>query len=139
MRFIIVATLGLLISGCASSGNSGKFDYKTPEVAAKPKFGYLKIHTYSHLKEQLAYSTESDEPETMVFAPYRIYGKDGALVKKVRSTEIAPATVKLPEGEYVIVAEMSKEKVRSFTVDLEPGIVLEVDATMLKNSFSQAE
>lgn len=139
MRFILALTLMLFISGCASFQNSGKSAYKTPEITVKPEFGYLKIYTYSYPKDQLSFSPESQEPERMVYAPYRIYGSDGTLVKEVQSTEITPLRVKLPAGEYVIVAKMSKDKVSSFAVNIQPGQVMEVDAAMLQNAFSKSD
>lgn len=139
VRFVLPLVLMLSFAGCALSANSGKLAPKASETTIKPEFGYLKIYTYTHPKEQLSFSPESQEPERMVYAPYKIYGSDGSLVKEVQSSEISPARVKLPEGNYVIVAKMSKDKVSSFTVNILPGQVMEVDASMLENALSKAD
>ena len=139
MRFVLSLVLMLSFVGCALSANSGNLDYKTPETTITPEFGYLKIFTYSYPKERLSFSPESQEPERMVYAPYKIYTSDGTLVKEILSSEITPAKVKLPAGEYVIVAKMSKDKVSSFTVNIKPGQIMEVDATMLENALSKSD
>ena len=139
MRSILFLTMVLFIMGCVSAGNSGQFAYKTPETIAEPEYGYLKIYTHSYAKEPLSFSSDGDELENIVYSPYKIYRKDGSLVKNVHSTEKTPAKVKLAKGEYVVLAKMSEEEVSSFTVNIEAGLVLEVDATMLENAFSNGE
>ena len=135
MRFILLLALMLFIPGCVSSENYAKFVYKTPETTVQPEYGYLKVYTHSN--PGVPYSPDGEEYP--VFTPYNIYAKDGQLVKQVRASEFAPAKVKLAKGEYVVVAEMSDEKVISYTVNIEPGMILEVDPAMLENVLSKAE
>lgn len=118
---------------------SAKSDYESPKTAIKPEFGYLKVHTYSYPKEPLSFSSESAEPEGIVYAPYSIFARDKTLIKQVSSTEAHPATIRLPRGEYVIVAKMSKDKVSSFAVNIEAGQLIEVDAIMLENAISKSD
>ena len=137
MRSILFLTLILFIAGCASSNNSRSFAFKTPEAAVKPEYGYLKIYTHSYSEEPRSFSSDGDESEPIIYTPYKIYGKDGSLVKQVYSTEQTPLTVKLAKGEYVIVAEMSEGEESSYKVTIEPGLVLEVDSAMLENAPSK--
>lgn len=139
MRSILFLTLMLFISACVSTGNSGQFAYKAPDATVEPEYGYLKIYTYSYYEEPRSFSSEGYEFEPIVYTPYKVYGKNGSLIKNVYSTEKTPAKVKLSKGEYVVVAKMSEEKVSSFIVNIEPGMVLEIDSTMLENTFSIAE
>lgn len=139
MRSILFLTLVLFISGWAFAGDSEQFAFKTPETTVKSEYGYLKIYTHSYYKEPLSFSSDGGDPQNIIYSPYKIYRKDGSLVKNVYSTEKTPLKVKLAKGEYVVVAKMSEEKVSSFAVNVEPGQVLEVDATMLGKTSSKGE
>lgn len=139
MRSILFLTLVLFISGWAFAGDSGQFTFKTPETAVKSEYGYLKIYTHSYFEEPLSFSSDGEDPENIIYTAYKIYRKDGSLVKNVYSTEKTPVKVKLAKGEYVVVAKMSGEKVSSFSVNIEPGQVLEVEEKMLGNASSKEE
>lgn len=139
MRSILFLTMVLFISGWAFAGDSGEFAYKSPETTVESEYGYLTIYTDSYYQEPLSFSSDGGDPQNITFTPYKIYRKDGSLVKNVYSAEKTPLKVKLAKGEYVVVAKMSEEKMSSFAVNIEPGQVLEVDAAMLGNTSSNEE
>jgi len=130
MRVTLLVLLVYLISGCAPSEFSRKFDYKTPETAINPGYGFLKVYTHSNPGLPIS----QDNEEYKIYTPYKIYMTDGRLVKEVRSSLEYPATVKLEMGKYVIVAEMSAGIISSYRVSIEPGLVMEVDLALLENS-----
>jgi hypothetical protein len=133
MRIILFVSLVYFISGCAPSEFSGKFDYKIPETALNPEYGFLKVYTHSNPGLPIS----QDNEEYKIYTPYKIYMAEGRLVKQVRSSLDYPGIVKLEKGEYVIVAEMSEGIISSYCVSIEPGLVMEVDLAMLENSSSK--
>lgn len=137
MRFILLAAIVLFISGCASSPDTGKFAYKSPEATVKPEYGYLKVYTHSYPGK--AFIVDLDSEEYPVYTAYKIYRIGGQLVKAVESSNFKPATVKLAKGEYVVVAEMREGEVSSYSVTVEAGQVVEIDSAMLPNALSKAE
>jgi hypothetical protein len=69
---------------------------------------------------------------TSIYKGYSIYKRNGDYVLDVRKTLGQPELVKLEEGEYVVIAELQKNIVHSFIVQIQPGKILEIDKFILE-------
>jgi hypothetical protein len=128
--YFSIASLLMLFIGCSTSNIGSKYEFKEPDSSINSDIGYLKIYT-SHYEETGYFS---EDPPYKLFKGYSVYIKDGDLVKNIDKSINQPNVVKLPKSEYVLVAELEKNIVNSFTVKIEKGKLLEINSGNLENS-----
>ncbi len=129
----IVLLSGIIsLFGCGSSNIGSQYKFIKPNASVKSGIGYLKIYTFKS-EEKSGYA---DDPVYEVYNGYTIYTRNGDYVRDVEKSYRAPELVKLKEGEYIIVAELYKNIIQSFRVEIEKGKILEIDKSMIENPIA---
>lgn len=122
----------LFVSGCGNSNIGRQFDFIYPNASVDSNIGYLKVFTFKYEEKD----SFSDDPVYNVYKGYSVYSKFGDFILDVRKAYGQPEIVKLPIGEYIVIAELFKNITHSFPITIERGRILEVDDTMIKYPLS---
>jgi hypothetical protein len=122
----------LLLTGCSSSKIGRQYDFIEPNASVKSDVGYLKIYTINYEQR----GQYADDPAYDVYKGYTIFKRNGDYVKDVEKSYRKPELVRLNEGEYIIVAELHKNIINSFTIEIEKGSVLEINKDMIDNPYA---
>jgi hypothetical protein len=129
LKVIMLSLAGFLFfSGCGISNIGRQYEFFEPNSAVAGNIGYLKIFTFNYVEK----NEFDDYPMTSIYKGYSIYKRNGDYVLDVRKTLGQPELVKLEEGEYVVIAELQKNIVHSFIVQIQPGKILEIDKFILE-------
>lgn len=129
---IVVISIAVYFSACSSAGIGRQYEFREPAGQVTSDLGYLVIAT-----DKMKAKEYSDDVEYEVFKGYSIYTPKGIHVMEIPKTSQSPLRVKLKEGKYIIVAEMYKNVVQSFSIKIEKGKILEVDKNMIENLFPE--
>jgi len=131
--FSILLLLGMFgLTSCATDSNVGQY-YKffEPNVKVKGENGFLKIHTFSYSEK----GEYVDDPQYNVFKGYTVYTSNGEYVMDVKKSYNNPKLVTLKAGKYIVIAELHKNIINSFTIEIEKGKILEVDENIVANPY----
>ncbi len=128
--FILVSII--FFTSCGGSNINEQNVFIEPNSKLESNLGYLKVYTYS-FEEKGDYQ---DDPVYEVYKGYSIYTVNGDHISDVEKSYEEPELVKLPAGEYIVVAEMNKNILNSFIAKVEKGKILEIDESMIKNSIA---
>lgn len=129
LQSFAIILLSLLITSCRSSDIGRKYDFIEPNSKINSDIGYLKIYTFSY-EEKGVYSYD---PDREVYKGYTIYTLAGDYLMDVEKAYEVPELIKLPAGEYIVVAEFQKNIINSFPIKIESGKILEIDKDMLED------
>jgi hypothetical protein len=135
MKLIISATVlfvFLIVSGCGNSKIGRQYDFIYPNTSVNSNFGYLKVFTVKYVEKD----SFSKDQDYYFHKGYSVYSKFGDLILDVNKAYGQPEIVKLPEGEYIVIAELFKHITNSFPVVIEKGRILEVDDSMIEYPLS---
>jgi hypothetical protein len=131
ISLIFVPFLFFFIS-CSASNIVHNYDYIKPNADINIKnIGFLKIYTCKYEEE----GNYSEDPPSVFYKGYSIYSINGDFIRDVEKTD-EPVLVRLEEGKYVIVAELHKNVVQSFLINIETGKLVEIDKSMVKNPIA---
>lgn len=117
----------LVLGACSQQGKLAHLEYREPEFTVDAQIGYLKVHTHRYVAKK-EFIDDSDE---YFYSPYAIYTVEGELVKQVGSSASTAKTVQLKAGEYVVVGKLAGDRVSSFKVTIQPGLITEIDPSVL--------
>lgn len=129
---VVVISIAVYFSACSSAGIGRQYEFREPAGRVTSDIGYLVVTT-----DKMKVKEYSDDVEYEVYKGYTIYTSKGIFILDVPTADQSPARIKLKEGEYIIVAEMHKNVVQSFTVKIERGKIVEVDKNMIENLFPE--
>lgn len=129
-KIFTLALFGLLLSDCGSTHIGRQYEFREPDVTIASDVGYLVVET-----DRIKAKDFSDDVEYDVFKGYSIYTPQGIYVIDVPKSNLSAVRVKLKAGDYIVVAEMHKNVIQSFTVKVEKGKMLEIDKSMIENLF----
>src|SRR3989339_770796 len=115
-----------VLTSCATDNIGQHYKFLEPNADVKSDIGFLKIYTLNY-KEKGDYA---DDPV------YNIYNPEGEYVMDVKKAYNKPELVKLKTGEYIVIAELHKNVLNSFTIEIEKGKILEINESMIKNPYA---
>ena len=120
---VILAIFLFSFISCSTSNYLHNYEYMKPNANVNNCIGYLKIFTVKYEGK----GDYAEDPLTEFYKGYSIYSKNGDFIKDVKKSDETPVLVRLEEGEYVVVAELHKNVVQSFLINVEKGKLLEID------------
>ena len=128
---LIILCLFVLTS-CATDNIGQHYKFLEPNADVKSDIGFLKIYTLNY-KEK---GDCADDPVYNIYKGYTIYTPEGEYVMDVKKAYNKPELVKLKTGEYIVIAELHKNVLNSFTIEIEKGKILEINESMIKNPYA---
>jgi len=128
IAFLLLVTL----ASCTTPDIGRMHEFIEPNSKVNVDEGFLKVYTYN-IKEK---GNAWDDPVYDVFKGYTIYSKNGEFIMDVNKSYDNPELIKLQVGEYIIIAELHKNIINSFVVNIERGKILEIDNSMIENPFA---
>jgi hypothetical protein len=122
----------LALTSCATNNSVGQhYKFFEPNLKVTSDNGFLKVYTFSY-EEKGEYV---DDPIYNVYKGYTVYTSKGKYVMDVKKSYNEPELVTLKEGKYIIIAELHKNIINSFAIEIEKGKILEVDENIVANPY----
>jgi hypothetical protein len=122
----------ILLTGCSSTNIGNHYRFISPNASVDSNLGYLKVFTYKYDEQ----GTYASDPVNQFYKGYAIYTKKGDLVKNVQKSYRQPKLIKLPEGDYIVIAELRKNIIQSFEISIEKEKMLEIDKSMITDPLT---
>jgi hypothetical protein len=123
----------LTLVSCSNTNNIGRqYGFIEPNTKVNSDIGYLRIFTFSY-EEKGDYQNDGEEE---VYKGYTVYTLTGDYCMDVEKSNKKPELVKLPAGEYIVIAELHKNIIHSFSINIERGKILEIDKSMIENPYA---
>jgi hypothetical protein len=125
----------LILSSCATPDTGKKYEFIEPNSLLNVDEGYLKVFTCKIKEKGGAW----DDPVYDVYKGYTIYTREGEYIMDINRSYEKPELVKLEAGEYIIIAELHKNIINSFSVKIQRGKILAIDKSMVENPYASKD
>ena len=130
---ILMLISALALASCATNSNVGQhYKFLEPNIKVDGENGFLKIYTFSY-REKGEYV---DDPQYNVYKGYTVYTSNGEYIMDIKKSYNNPKLVTLKAGKYIVIAELHKNIINSFTIEIEKGKILEVDENIVANPYN---